>query len=143
MHLINTSFQIKLGQGIQHRDQQIKVQGWVHRLRSQKGVMFIILRDGTGYMQCVLTGPLIQTYDALTLTLESTIEVRGTLKALPEGKSAPDMHELAADWWTCLGKAPGGDDAFTNKIAEVSQYRSAEIVTASDIRLSRAPTLPS
>lgn len=110
--------QIKIGKGVQHRDQQVRVQGWVHRLRSQKGLIFIILRDGTGFMQCVLSGKLTQTFDAMTLTLESTVEIRGTLKALPEGKSAPDNHELAADWWRCVGKAPGGDEAFTNKIAE-------------------------
>jgi asparaginyl-tRNA synthetase len=109
---------IKIARGIQNREKKVRVQGWVHRLRSQKGLMFIILRDGTGYMQCVLNGKLTQTFDALTLTLESTVEIYGTLKALPEGKSAPDNHELSADWWQCIGKAPGGDDAFTNKVAE-------------------------
>lgn len=69
-------------------------------------------------MQCVLSGKLTHTYDALTLTLESTVEIKGVLKALPEGKSAPDNHELAADWWTCIGKAPGGEEAFSNKISE-------------------------
>lgn len=60
----------------------------------------------------------IQTYDALTLTLESSIEITGTINALPEGKTAPDNHELVADWWRVIGKAPGGDDAVTNKISE-------------------------
>jgi aspartyl/asparaginyl-tRNA synthetase len=60
-----------------------------------------------------------QTYDALTLTLESTIQITGTIKALPPGKTAPDNHELAADWWTVIGKAPGGDDAIGNKVSEV------------------------
>lgn len=107
---------IKIRQGTENRDKKIKVQAWVHRLRSQKGLIFIVLRDGTGYMQAVLTGKLTQTFDALTLTNESTVEIFGTLKALPDGKSAPDGHELAADWWRVIGKAPGGDDAFSNKI---------------------------
>ncbi|KAK0526507.1 asparagine--tRNA ligase [Tilletia horrida] len=109
---------IKIGQGINNRDKRISVKGWVHRLRQQSNITFLVLRDGTGYLQCVLTGKLAETYDALTLTLESTVEIQGTIKALPEGKKAPDNHELAADWWQVIGKAPGGDDAFTNKIAE-------------------------
>ncbi|PWN97009.1 putative DED81-asparaginyl-tRNA-synthetase [Tilletiopsis washingtonensis] len=109
---------IKIRSAIGSRDQQVRVSGWVHRLRSQKGLIFIILRDGTGYLQVVLGGDCAKTYDALTLTLESTIEVVGTIKALPEGKSAPDNHELAADWWRCIGKAPGGDEAFLNRVAE-------------------------
>ncbi|PWN29063.1 asparaginyl-tRNA synthetase, partial [Jaminaea rosea] len=109
---------IKIRKGIENRDKKIRVCGWVHRLRSQKGLIFIVLRDGTGYLQVVLSGKLAQTFDALTLTNESSIEVLGTLKALPDGKSAPDGHELAAEWWTVLGKAPGGDDAFTNKVTK-------------------------
>lgn len=111
---------IKILAGVQNRDKRVRVSGWVHRLRAQKDRMFLVLRDGTGYLQCVLQGPLMQTYDAITLTLESTVEMYGVIKALPEGKTAPDNHELVVDYWKCLGKAPGGDDAFTNRISENS-----------------------
>ncbi|RKO96544.1 asparaginyl-tRNA synthetase, partial [Caulochytrium protostelioides] len=94
----------------------IEVFGWVHRLRAQKGMTFLWLRDGRAQMQCVLSGKLVETYDALTLTLESTVRVVGTLTALPEGKSAPGGHELQADYWEVVGKAPGGDLAITNRI---------------------------
>ena len=46
----------KLNKLATHRGQRIGVSGWVHRLRVQKGMMFIVLRDGTGYLQAVITG---------------------------------------------------------------------------------------
>ena len=60
-----------------------------------------------------------QTYDALTLTLESSIELVGTLQVVPEGKTAPGGHELIVDYWKVVGAAPGADDAFSNRLNEV------------------------
>ncbi|KAI0316575.1 asparaginyl-tRNA synthetase [Amylostereum chailletii] len=102
------------------RSKRVRVFGWVHRLRDQKDIRFIVLRDGTGYLQAVLSGTPAKTYDALTLTLESTVELVGTLQELPEGKKAPGGHELAVDYWRIVGTAPGGDDAFTNRLNEKS-----------------------
>ncbi|KAH8553279.1 hypothetical protein BGW37DRAFT_485130 [Umbelopsis sp. PMI_123] len=110
---------IKIRDAVASRGKRVKVSGWVHRLRVQgKDMMFVVLRDGSGYLQCVLTGQLCKTFDAITLTLESTITVYGVINQLPEGKTAPDGHELVVDYWTVVGKAPGGDDAFTNKISQ-------------------------
>ncbi|GAA5883557.1 hypothetical protein JCM3774_001739 [Rhodotorula dairenensis] len=109
---------IKIRQAVEHRGQRVRVFAWVHRLRQQGGMTFVVLRDGTGYLQCVLSGRLSQTYDALTLTLESTIQITGVINQLPEGKTAPDNHELTADWFAVVGKAPGGEEAFLNKVNE-------------------------
>ncbi|KAI9568811.1 asparaginyl-tRNA synthetase [Boletus coccyginus] len=102
------------------RDQRVRVSGWVHRLRDQQEIMFIVLRDGTGYLQAVLTGQTNRTYDAVTLQLEASVELTGTLKVIPEGQKAPGGHELVVDYWKVLGAAPGAEEAFTNRLNEQS-----------------------
>lgn len=102
------------------RSKRIRVCGWAHRLRQQKDIIFLVVRDGTGYLQTVLSGKVASTYQALTLNLESSVEVVGTLQAVPEGKTAPGGHELIVDYWQVLGGAPGAEDAFTNRLNEKS-----------------------
>ncbi|KAJ2330346.1 asparagine--tRNA ligase [Coemansia sp. RSA 2681] len=112
---------IRIQDAVANRNTRVKVFGWVHRQRVQgKDMMFVVLRDGTGYLQCVLTDRLCHTYDALTLTLESSVALYGEIKEVPAGKTAPDGHELVVDFWQVVGKAPGGDDAFTNRVNEDS-----------------------
>ncbi|XP_040193462.1 asparagine--tRNA ligase, cytoplasmic [Rana temporaria] len=104
-----------------HRGQRVKVFGWVHRLRRQgKTLMFVVLRDGTGYLQCVLSDKLCQCYNGLVLSTESTIAVYGTLNLVPDGKQAPGGHELACDYWELIGLAPaGGADNLLNEESDV------------------------
>ncbi|EED82625.1 predicted protein, partial [Postia placenta Mad-698-R] len=110
----------KIGNLAPLRSKRVRTSGWVHRLRDQNKIIFVVLRDGTGYLQCVLSGQVAQTYEALTLTLESTVELVGTLQEVPEGKTAPGGHELIVDYWRVLGASPGGEDAFTNRLNEKS-----------------------
>ncbi|XP_041436978.1 asparaginyl-tRNA synthetase 1 L homeolog isoform X1 [Xenopus laevis] len=104
-----------------YRGQRVKVFGWVHRLRRQgKNLMFIVLRDGTGYLQCVLSDQLCQCYNGLVLSTESTVAVYGTLNLVPDGKQAPGGHELACDYWELVGLAPaGGADNLLNEESDV------------------------
>lgn len=91
--------------------------GWVHRMRMQgKNMIFITLRDGTGYLQCILTGDLCRSKEVPKLTVESTISVFGKLVAVPEGKSAPGGHELVVDYWKLVHAAPSGIDAFETRL---------------------------
>lgn len=108
---------IKIRDAVANRQIRIRVYGWVHRLRRQgKALMFITLRDGTGYIQCVLSDLLCQTYDAIVLSTESSIEIYGTIQELPAGKTAPDGHELIVDYYKVIGLAPaGGADTILNE----------------------------
>lgn len=110
---------IKIAKGGENRGIRVKIYGWVHRLRRQgKGLMFVTLRDGTGFLQCVLTDARCQTYNAVVLSTESSVRLFGTLKEVPEGKTAPGGHELHVDYWELVGLAPaGGADTLLNEDA--------------------------
>ncbi|XP_053427216.1 asparagine--tRNA ligase, cytoplasmic isoform X2 [Nycticebus coucang] len=104
-----------------YRGQRVKVFGWVHRLRRQgKNLMFLVLRDGTGYLQCVLSDELCQCYNGVVLSTESSVAVYGMLNLTPKGKQAPGGHELSCDFWELLGLAPaGGADNLINEESDV------------------------
>ncbi|RDI76338.1 hypothetical protein Vi05172_g13686 [Venturia inaequalis] len=98
---------------------RVKVMGRVHRLRKQKDNIFVELKDGYGKMQCVFSDKVAKTYDALTLTLETSAEIYGELWEVPAGAHAPLSRELHVDYFKVpkAWKAPGGDDAIGNRVA--------------------------
>ena len=103
---------------------RVKVLGRVHRERKQKDVMFVTLRDGYGFLQCVFTGALAKTYDALTLTRETSMELYGEMVEVPAGAHAPDNRELQVDYFKIHPgwKAAGGDDAITNRVSAGTEH---------------------
>ena len=62
----------------------VEIRGWVTHRRSSGKVQFLVLRDGTGQLQCVagLKDVSPETWEVMTtLTQESSVIVRGVLKA--------------------------------------------------------------
>lgn len=112
---------IKIRDVTQSVGERVKVEGWIHHLRRQgKSLMFVVLRDGTGYLQCLLADALCQSYDALTLTTEATVAFFGVIKDVPDGKHAPGGYELSVDFWTLIGSSPaGGADNLVNEESQV------------------------
>ena len=98
------------------RGSRVRITGRVHRFRTQKDVIFLVLQDGYGFLQCILTGDLTKTYDALTLTQETSLEVWGEMWEVPPGQHAPDDRELHVDYYEIIGKAAGDKDAITTRV---------------------------
>lgn len=96
---------------------RVRVLGRVHRARAQKDVVFITLTDGYGYLQCVLTGDMVKTYDIMTLTLETSMSIHGEMRAVPPKQHAPNDRELHADFFEIIGKAAGDKEAITTRVA--------------------------
>lgn len=72
-----------------HVGQTVQLQGWVHSVRDQKRVQFVILRDHTGLAQVVLEKPEQPTElnDAVSaLTPESAVVLEGQAVAEPRVK---------------------------------------------------------
>ena len=66
--------------------QSVQVAGWVHRRRDHGGVIFVDLRDRAGLLQIVFQPELAAVFAiAERLRNEFVIQVRGTVRARPEG----------------------------------------------------------
>lgn len=97
---------------------RVRVQGRVHRVAKQGGLIFVTLRRGLSLIQCLLSGQLAKAHHALTLARETSMEISGELWEVPAGLHAPLDRELHADFFRIIAKAPGGDESFTNRVPE-------------------------
>ena len=67
----------------QHIGETVLLRGWVSNKREGKGIAFIILRDGTGYCQCVVTEESTGAEYlkiAQSTSLETSVEIHGLVK---------------------------------------------------------------
>ncbi len=75
----------------------IKIRGWVHRHRNSKKIAFIVIRDGTGTLQCTAKRVNFEenTFnDICNIKYESSINIGGKIKA---DDRAPNGFELEID----------------------------------------------
>ena len=60
-----------------HINKKVEIKGWVYRVRKLKSITFIILRDRTGFVQCVVENSHMDISGA---KLESVVSVIGEVK---------------------------------------------------------------
>src|SRR5881394_513000 len=93
--------------------QPVSVRGWVSTTRSSGKIAFVVVRDGTGYLQAVLSKKEVPepAWEALgRLTQETSIEVTGLVRA---DARAPGGVELTASDLKIIG--PSVDFPITPK----------------------------
>jgi asparaginyl-tRNA synthetase len=67
-----------------HAGQAITIKGWLHNRRSSGKIHFLTVRDGTGFIQCVMSKPAVGEEafkQADHLAQETSIVVDGTVRA--------------------------------------------------------------
>lgn len=81
----------------QYDGQAVEIAGWLYNLRRSGKIIFPLLRDGTGILQCVAVKANISEKcfnDLRDLTQESSLVVRGRVRA---ESRAPGGYELDVD----------------------------------------------
>ncbi len=88
-----------------HTGEEVEIRGWLYNRRSSGGIHFLILRDGTGIVQCILDRSRFSEEEFEShgkLPVESSVIVRGQVK---EEKRAPGGVEVALSSVKVLSEA--------------------------------------
>lgn len=80
-----------------HVDKEVRVCGWIHRIRELGGISFVLIRDRSGVVQTVFEGKA-------PATVESVVCITGPVKA---NEKAPGGYEVQAAKTEVLAEAAG------------------------------------
>jgi len=97
---------VRINELDRHVGQSVTVRGWVATTRSSGKIAFVVLRDGSGYLQAVFSKREVSeaTWGRLSeLTQETSVAVTGEVRA---DARAPGGHELTATEVEILGASP-------------------------------------
>jgi len=86
---------IRIGELPKHIDQTVIVKGWLYNKRESGKLKFPIVRDGSGYLQCVVSKKEVseESWQAATdATQESTLHVVGVVRAEPRAPGGVELH---------------------------------------------------
>jgi asparaginyl-tRNA synthetase len=88
-----------------HEGEEVTIKGWLHNRRSSGKIHFLILRDGTGFVQAVMSKAAIgeEPFNAADhLSQETSLTVTGTVRA---DKRAPSGYEIDARSFELVGES--------------------------------------
>ncbi len=85
-----------------YEDQIVTIRGWVYRKREGKELIFLLVRDSTGVIQCTVKKIAHAWTSAEKLTIESSLSLEGLVR---QDKRAPGGHEISTETITTIGLA--------------------------------------
>jgi len=88
-----------------HEGQEVTIKGWLHNRRSSGKIHFLIVRDGTGFIQAVMSKAAVgdDSFKAADhLSQETSIIVTGTARA---DKRAPSGYEIDVKQLEVVGQS--------------------------------------
>ena len=88
---------IKQGKG------KVAIRGWVYRERGSNKVRFLVLRDATNIIQCVIKPDNKYWEDAQKTPVETSVELEGTIK---KDERAPTGYEIEIETLKIIGESP-------------------------------------
>ncbi|MFH0956771.1 MAG: asparagine--tRNA ligase [Candidatus Aenigmatarchaeota archaeon] len=80
----------------------VHLKGWIYRTRSGKDISFVVLRDSTGIVQCVVKDGVKGFADAQKALIESSVELTGLVK---KDERAPGGYEVQVMGFCVIGFA--------------------------------------
>jgi len=98
MKFLSISEAMKKGSG------KVAIHGWIYRSRGSNKFKFIILRDSTDIIQCILKSEKFkkQWSEIDALQVEASLEIEGTIK---KDQRAPTGYEIQASKINIVGKS--------------------------------------
>ena len=91
---------IRVSDAGKHVGEQVQIQGWLYNLRKSGKIVFPIVRDGSGSIQCVAVKANLPepVFEALKgLTQESSLRVAGTVRAEPRATGGYELDVIDAE----------------------------------------------
>jgi len=88
-----------------HEGEEVTIKGWLHNRRSSGKIHFLILRDGTGFIQAVMSKAAVgdELFKAADhLSQETSVIVTGTARA---DKRAPSGYEIDVKHLEIVGES--------------------------------------
>ncbi len=93
---------------LEGKEGEVSIRGWLHHKRSSGGILFLLVRDGTGIIQCTLRKDEVgeeKLKEIDKLSVESTLEIKGIAK---KDRRAPGGYEIEVKEIKVLSRAEEG-----------------------------------